>query len=142
MTFAVHISDKLSIISIPALSWLLQCYLRVLWLDNVIVNVHRTYKLFTNNNISLHRWSSHNRFHLDLIFLKKKFIYIKQIYKKSYLHHTYYYTIDKKAENKDKKKLETLKEGKEISGVATMSFNLFKLFSLYTCYVIDKMNNL
>ena len=77
-----------------------------------------------------------------MLFFEKNIYFHKTNLQKN---HTYYI---QKAENKDKKKLETLKERKERSGVATMSFiqsrirNMFKLFSLYTFYVIDKMNNL
>ena len=53
------------------------------------------------------------------LFFRRRYNFIKQIYKKSYIHHTYY----KIAENKNKKEARNIKSRTKTEvGVATMSF--------------------
>ena len=78
----------------------------------------------------------------SVLFLRRRCMSTKQIYKKNHTYNTKH-TIYKKKEKKAKKRLEVLKEGTERKWgshyvIQTIErHNPFKLFSLYTFYAID-----
>ena len=100
------------------------------WLHEVAVDMW-----YTQQNIAS---ATQRCIFFFFFFFEKKIYFHKTNLQKN---HTYY--KQKKQKIKTKKKLETLKEGKERSGGShyvihsTEIHNLFKLFSLYTFYVID-----
>ena len=72
---------------------------------------------------------------IECFFEKKIYSHEKNLPK---IVHKTYILYTKKAENKGKKKLEILKEGKERSGVATMSFiqSRYIIWSSCSAYIL------